>query len=677
MSSDWTKLKVTELKAELKNRGLPQGGLKAELVARLRAADDEAAPSPGQDQIVESEAIDEVSDEPIELVPEPSLHGEEEEEEKDADDWVKEKPAIAEVQQQPPSPTSRSPGPQTEADGAVQETRNGEHVVEETLPPEGAVDALKRKRRSASPPPQDESVKRRRAEEEDKDMVQEDVMTPPRTGAGQNQAQDQDPDQDRAQDQAQPEKPDEAEVTQSEPANSNITLAVPTTQEPEHHEEESPPPSGPVDPPNHPYTSAIYINNLMRPMREADLRAHLVHLAKVSAGDNEDRDDVEDDIIQRFFVDSIRTHAFVVFGSTSTAARVRDCLHGRVWPRESNRKALFVDFVPAEKIDQWIEMEEEHMGDRKTSLRWEVFYHATADDVEATLRSNTGSAHVGSRNSVSAAPVGIEGAPTGPRGYRPSAPPPPQRDYHGHMSGPDAASYDDFRRGPSSPPAPHPPLRAQRGPDDDDGAGAGDGELTRTQPPISYRTVPVVLARRRLQDMRNLYTRDLARPLVGDSNRYTFQDSDRFVDRGKEIFQGIRPPHRQQAIERERMAANNGNGRPFPRGNYRGGGGGGGRFFPPRGRGGGGGGPWDPPLPPPPSYGRGSRSDRHHHHHYSGPAFDERDHHRDHHRDHQYDQYRHHHNHYSRQHQHQYDRPPRHGHSYGAGPEDGYGDRRW
>ncbi|UPL02528.1 hypothetical protein LCI18_013462 [Fusarium solani-melongenae] len=82
---------------------------------------------------------------------------------------------------------------------------------------------------------------------------------------------------------------------------------------------------------------------------------------------------------------------------------------------------------------------------------------------------------------------------------------------------------------------------------------ASDAQRTRSQPVISYQAVDKDLARRRLDNMRSFYAPvgDTSRDKGPGSNRYSFENGDCFVDRGVEIFEGIRPPHRERIRERQ------------------------------------------------------------------------------------------------------------------------------
>ena len=171
-----------------------------------------------------------------------------------------------------------------------------------------------------------------------------------------------------------------------------------------------------VEPALHPATTALYMRNFMRPLQPMQLRDHLQALASPS---NETTDG---DIIEEFFLDSIKTHCLVQFHSISAASRVRLALHDRVWPDERTRKALWVDFVPEEKIKKWIDVEQEGGGGRGApQKRFEVVYEKENDQIVAYLQEADGT---GSRGSTLATGGSARNGHTAaPPPVRPIAPP--------------------------------------------------------------------------------------------------------------------------------------------------------------------------------------------------------------------------------------------------------------
>ena len=136
-----------------------------------------------------------------------------------------------------------------------------------------------------------------------------------------------------------------------------------------------------IGPALHPATSALYIRDLLRPVNPVALKEHLSALA--SPPDMR----LDSEIISTFFLDNVRTHCLVGFANTSAAARVRLGLHDRVWPNERNRKPLWVDFVPEEKLQKWIDVETEAASDRRMGLKkWEVIYEEENGGVMAFLQ---------------------------------------------------------------------------------------------------------------------------------------------------------------------------------------------------------------------------------------------------------------------------------------------------
>lgn len=168
----------------------------------------------------------------------------------------------------------------------------------------------------------------------------------------------------------------------------------------------------PTVPSIHPATSALYIRELMRPLNPKIVQEHLAALAAPPNAS------VDNSVLTECFLDKNRTHCLVGFSSIGTASRVRASLHDRVWPNERDRKALWVDFIPEEKLQKWIQVESE-ISDRRgqPQKRWEVVYENEDGDVRAYLQEVSGKDGGLRATTQVAAIAGDTGlrAPSGPR----------------------------------------------------------------------------------------------------------------------------------------------------------------------------------------------------------------------------------------------------------------------
>ena len=167
----------------------------------------------------------------------------------------------------------------------------------------------------------------------------------------------------------------------SSPSDTRFRNLFPTPAHLEHASHHPNAEETPVSPALHPATSALYIRELMRPLKLENLRDHLIALA--TPPDTT----VNPNIVTDFFLDSIRTHCLVGFENISAASRVRSGLHDRVWPNERDRRQLWVDFVPEEKLESWIDVERTAGSGRgHPSKRWEVVYEVGQSGINASLR---------------------------------------------------------------------------------------------------------------------------------------------------------------------------------------------------------------------------------------------------------------------------------------------------
>lgn len=376
--TDYSKLKVAELKELVKERGIVAPGLKLKqhFIDALQAADAEtAANAPAEEQVAQAQddATGESGDPPekIETIDQTEPAGEAQAEEQavahegngmdvdkgsDAKDAEVAKPDADE--------------PMGDAEEATQ-----------TSGQEADAGDNKRKRRSPTPPLREESVSKKLKTAEEVHTLPED-----------------------SEDVKSVEKVEEAEKVAATPEDafmSDVTSTAPS---------------------QHSATRAIYVRNLVRPLQPNVLREHLLAVASAPGSD------IDASIVEGYHLDKLRSHALVLFVSITAASRARSALHDQVWPSEPMRKPLFADFIPEDKFQEWVDLE---ISRERENLRWEVVYTpTTAEDgsqsITASLQEastarqttqshmrNDGPPPTGPRASL--AGEGMPNAPSGPR----------------------------------------------------------------------------------------------------------------------------------------------------------------------------------------------------------------------------------------------------------------------
>ena len=321
-----------------------------------------------------------------------------------------------------------------------------------------------------------------------------------------------------------------------------------------------------VPPALHPATSSLYIRNFKRPLHIPTLRAHI---AKIARGPTSSSTSDEDPIVA-YFLDSIRTHALISFTSISAASRVRSALHDTRYPDEKTRDPLWVDFIPDDKIQSWIDIEtrsggrgaaERGAAERGAAERWEVAYEESSGGIEAVLQEVGAGAGAGPQrpSPISQRNASMPGTQRQPSmsdvprtsaiaGVHPDRLPlvPPERTNAGN------ASREDQRRA-SQPETSGTGFRAL-------------DELfsfTTAKPKLYYKPVSPQVANRRLDAIKDLRVGHANMGKSGDEDmkRYSFEmyrGEEEWVDKGPEFGFGRR------GVERMRGGA------PL-RGGYRGG----------------------------------------------------------------------------------------------------------
>ncbi|CRG87121.1 hypothetical protein PISL3812_04136 [Talaromyces islandicus] len=552
--ADYNKWKVTELKAELKRRGVPQTGLKLkqDFVNKLTELDseahdepapeedsarqppseqkeddgiaDEAKPKEGETQVPPQSATDALPTQDAPSTQKPD------QDQANLDDQPVSKPEdnVLEADQ----PDKRDEHPQDEQPVAAEPEAKEQEINglkkhqdfesrEETevpttetaaeapaplavepsssAPSEPENEMRKRKRRSRSPAPTEETVKKSKVDNENPRVVlKEDESSATATPAAEPaiipQSRTEVETTEEKREYAQQSSGSRLEKTKYDDSPERRDLRFRELLPPNKKRKRTPSPGlsvqpdeREVEPALHPATSAIYIRDLMRPLQPTSLKRYLTSLA---SSDN------DPEVLLDFFLDPIKTHCFALFKSVSAASQVRSRVHGAPWPNERDRKPLWADFIPENKVGDWIKTEQESASQARAGPRWEVVYEQTEYGFEASLQ-----------------------------------------EYRGTTTGPTPAPRQSIDTGPrreSQPSGPPQSSSQQRG----KGFKALD-ELflsTTTKPKLYYLPVSRDVIERRLERFAALSQRGSQHRQSGrdDTRRITFEDVDVFVDGGPE-----------------------------------------------------------------------------------------------------------------------------------------------
>ncbi|KAK9314352.1 hypothetical protein V1522DRAFT_413760 [Lipomyces starkeyi] len=335
---DYSKLKVVELKEELKNRGLSTVGLKKDLVQRLTEADAVGAVEPNEpteEQAQEAEQAAEGADASEVEPPRP------------APESAKGDQASAQITDSEPEATVTKAAdldkvPELELKPEPEEPAKDE-VPEQTL-----TDESERPERPAEAEIKQDSIT---TEESNPMEVLESSMVTKRKASFDAEIEDSslkriknESRYDQRMAERQPEPSGTAEVTKEEIKVDEKLVTVDRN------------PNTPME--KYRPTKSVYMQNFSRPLNIPSLKTHL----ETVAGSK----------LVKFWIDSIRTHCYAIFESVEAATKVREDIYGQTFPlEEKGRKKLIAEYIPDSKVDEWIAFEE---GDQGRLRKWEVAF---------------------------------------------------------------------------------------------------------------------------------------------------------------------------------------------------------------------------------------------------------------------------------------------------------------